>query len=463
MTEVSVSWLAKASRGRLVYSKGPKLINGVSTDSRTIREGECFIALKGKNFDGHDFVKECLSKKVTTFIVEDAFFSSNASLFENVNAIVVKDTYKALMDISVAYRTDFVPDKKIIAITGSSGKTTTKYIIAQLLSYKYKVEFSPKSYNNNVGVPLSILRINEDTDVGVLEVGMNRKGEIRKLSKIIMPDVGVITNIGYAHIEFLKTVKNIALAKSELFEGVKQGGVVFLNRNSRHLDVLELNAKRFQLDIRYFDINDARVIENRGVDGVVFEYDGVKFDTSIPGIHNVENLVCAFEIAKFFGIKISDLIPIVKNLSLPEMRDNVIRGRFTLIDDSYNANPDSMMRALDLLDSAKSSGKKIAVLGDMLELGEHSQKLHLQVADHILSKKIDYILCYGENFSLVHDYLIEKGMDKNNVISTSSINEIADILGYLVKDGDIVLVKGSRGMRLNEIASFLENKMKERA
>ncbi|MCS7298625.1 MAG: UDP-N-acetylmuramoyl-tripeptide--D-alanyl-D-alanine ligase [Spirochaetia bacterium] len=461
MIEVSVSWLAKVSRGRLAYSKGPKLISGISTDSRNIKEGECFVALRGKNFDGHNFVKECLSKKVTTFVVEDAFFNSNTNLFESANAIVVKDTYRALMDIGSAYRNDFVPDKKIIAITGSSGKTTTKYIIAQLLSYKYKVEFSPKSYNNNVGVPLSILKINEDTDIGVLEVGMNRKGEIRKLSKIIMPDVGIITNIGYAHIEFLKTVRNIALAKSELFEGIRQGGVVFLNKNSRYLDVLEVNAKRFQLDIHYFDVKEARVIQNRGIDGVVFEYDDVEFDTSVPGTHNIENLVCAFEIAKFFGIKISDLVSIVKNLSLPEMRNNVIRGWFTVIDDSYNANPDSMMMALDLLDSAKSKGKKIAVLGDMLELGEHSQKLHLQVADHILNKNIDYILCYGENFSLVHDYLIEKGMDKNNVISTSSINEIADILGYLVKEGDIVLVKGSRGMRLNEIASFLENKMKE--
>lgn len=460
MIEVSVSWLAKASQGRLVYAKGPKLVSGISTDSRNIREGECFVALKGKNFDGHDFIKECLSKKVTTFVVEDAFFNSNTNLFESTNVIVVKDTYRALMNIGSAYRSDFVPDKRIIAITGSSGKTTTKYIIAQLLSYKYKVEFSPKSYNNNVGVPLSILKINEDTDIGVLEVGMNRKGEIRKLSKIIMPDVGIITNIGYAHIEFLKTVKNIALAKSELFEGVRQGGVVFLNKNSRYLDVLEANAKRFQLDIRYFDVKEARVIQNRGIDGVVFEYDDIEFDTPVPGVHNIENLVCALEIAKFFGIKISELVPIVKNLSLPEMRNNVIRGWFTVIDDSYNANPDSMMMALDLLDSAKSTGRKIAVLGDMLELGEHSRKLHLQIADYILSKNIDYILCYGENFSLVHDYLIQKGMDKNNVISTSSINEIADILNYLVKEGDIVLVKGSRGMRLNEITSFLENKMK---
>ncbi|MCX8028466.1 MAG: UDP-N-acetylmuramoyl-tripeptide--D-alanyl-D-alanine ligase [Brevinematales bacterium] len=462
MIEVSVSWLAKASKGKLVISNGRKTITNISTDSRTIKLGECFIALKGKNFDGHNFIQECISKGIDTFIVESDYLSSQRFPFTNSNLIVVKDTYKSLMDIGTAYRNDFINTKKIIAITGSSGKTTTKYLISQLLSYKYNVEFSPKSFNNNIGVPLSLFRIDEKTDIGVLEIGMNKKGEIRKLSKIVSPDIGLITNIGYAHIEFLKTVRNIALAKSELFEGIKSGGVVFLNKNSRYLDVLESNAIKYQLKIHYFDVNKAKITNDKGIDGLVFEYDGIQFETPIPGVHNMENLIAGLEVAKFFGIKLQDLIPIVKNLSLPEMRNNVIRGWFTLIDDSYNANPDSMRRAIDLLSNIRTNGRKIAVLGDMLELGEMSKKLHEEIADYLIQKNIDFVICYGENFSLVHDYMISKGIDKNKVISVSSINEIADLLNYIIKEGDTILVKGSRAMRLNEVSSFLENKLKEK-
>lgn len=462
MVEVSVSWLVKSAKGRLGCVGSQKVVSGISTDSRSIKEEEAFVALKGKNFDGHNFVFECISKKVGTVVVENEFFEANKTKLKGINVIVVKDTYKALMDIAYAYRRDFIDTKKIVAITGSSGKTSTKYILAHLLYSKYKVAFSPKSYNNNVGVPLSVFRIDSDVDIGVLEIGMNRKGEIRKLSKIVLPDVSVVTNIGYAHIEFLKSTRNIALAKSEIFEGMRPGGTVFLNRNSRHLDVLEGVARKFQVKIEYFDVNRAKVIQNKGIDGVVFEYDGVKFDTTVPGLHNVENIVCAFEVCKLFGIDIRDLVPYVRDVKLPEMRNSIIRGWFTVIDDSYNANPDSMKRAVDLISNLKTDGRKILVLGDMLELGEFSKKLHLDVGEYLLDKDVDYILCYGDNFSHVADFLISRGVPKDRVIAASSINEIAEILDYLVKEGDVILVKGSRGMRLNEISSFLENKLKER-
>ncbi|MEN2998007.1 MAG: UDP-N-acetylmuramoyl-tripeptide--D-alanyl-D-alanine ligase [Brevinematia bacterium] len=462
MIEVSVSWLAKASRGKLVVSGKQKVISGISTDSRTIKGGECFVALRGKNFDGHTFVFDCISKGVSTFVVEDSFFSATKDKIRDVNVVVVKDTYKALMDIGASYRSDFISDKKIIGITGSSGKTTTKYLISQLLSYRYNVEYSPKSYNNNIGVPLSLFRINYDTDIGVVEMGMNRKGEIRKLSRIVTPEVGIITNIGYAHIEFLKSTRNIALAKAEIFEGMRPGNTVFLNKNSRYLDVLENSAKKFQLDVRYFDFNNARIIEDNGIDGIVFEYDGIRFETRIPGIHNIENLVCAFEVCKFFDINVEDLVSIVKNLSLPEMRNSITKGWFTIIDDSYNANPDSMKRAIDLLSNVKNAKRKIAVLGDMLELGELSQKLHMEIGEYILGKDIDFVICYGENFSHVADFLINSGASKDRVISVSSVNEIAEILNYLLREGDVVLVKASRGMKLNEVSSFLENKLKEK-
>ncbi len=462
MFEVSVSWLVKSSKGKLVEKGNQKIINGISTDSRSIKLGECFVALRGKNFDGHDFVFDCISKGISTFVVEDSFWSANKTNIKNVNVITVKDTYKALMDIAFWYRRDFLPDKTVICVTGSSGKTTTKYFISQLLSYKYNVRFSPKSFNNNVGVPLSIFKMDQDTDIGVLEIGMNRKGEIRKLSKVVLPNVGIVTNIGYAHIEFLKSTKNIALAKSELFEGMKPDSVVFLNKNSRHLDVLEKVASKFQLKIFYFDPSKAEIVEDLGIDGFVFDYDGVRFEVSFPGIHNVENIVCAFEVCKFFGIDVKNLVPIVKNLSLPEMRNSVIKGWFTVIDDSYNANPDSMKKAIDLLHKVSTRGKKIAVLGDMLELGELSLKLHLEIADYLLDKDIDFIFCYGENFSYVADYLVKKGLDKDKVIPVSSLNEIAEILDYLVKEGDVILIKGSRGMKLNEVSSFLENKIEEK-
>lgn len=462
MIDVSINWLASASKGKLVHTGKQKIVNNISTDSRTIKEGDCFIALKGQNFDGHNFVKECINKKVNVFIVNSSFYRENKNLFrKDISVIVVKDTSQTLLDIASKYRKDFIYDKKIVAITGSSGKTTTKFFISQLLAYKYNVKFSPKSFNNNIGVPLSLFNIDGDTDIGVIEVGMNHKGEIRKLSKIIIPDIGIITNIGFAHIQFLKTTRNIALAKSELFEGMRPESIVFLNKKTRHLDVLENTAKKLNLIIRYFDPSKARVIENKGIDGTIFEYEGIKFETNVLGVHNIDNLVCAFEVVKLFDISIEDLVPIVKNLNIPEMRSYIIKGKFTIIDDSYNANPDSMKKAIDLLDSIKSKGKKIAVLGDMLELGELSDKLHLEIGQYLLEKDIDYIICYGDKFSLVYDLLLKSGKSKDKIINTTSIAETAEILNYLITEGDIILIKASRGMRLNEISSFLENKLKE--
>jgi len=463
MEKFGIGWFTKALKGKVIKEYPPFIVDGVSTDSREILPNDVFIALKGNNFDGHSFIKECIQKGVRTFVVNSEFLANNPRFFDkyDVNVISVKDTLKGLNDLALAYRRDFLPNVKIIGITGSSGKTTTKFFLAQMLSHKYDVKFSPKSFNNNIGVPLSILSMDSKTDVALIEMGMNHKGEIKELSKIATPDVGVVTNIGFAHIGNLKSTKNIALAKAEIIFGMKEKGTLFLNKNSIHNDVFEQKVLAKNIQIKYFDVNNAKIIENKGLDGITFEYEGVRFFSQVPGLHNIENIVCSLEVSKFFGINIGELVSIVKSLSTPEMRTNIFRGKFVLIDDSYNANPDSMMKSIDFLDTLKTSGKKIAILGDMLELGEFSERLHLEVANHLLKKNIDYILCYGDEFSKVHDFLIQNGKDKDKVLTASSLTEIADIIKYLLKEGDIVLVKASRGMRLNEVSDFLKTKLKE--
>jgi UDP-N-acetylmuramoyl-tripeptide--D-alanyl-D-alanine ligase len=463
MEKFGLEWFVKALKGRVHKKHPPFIVDGISTDSREISPNEAFIALKGSNFDGHSFIKDCIQKGVRTFVVSEEFLSNNPTFFDkyDVNVIKVKDTLRALNNLAEAYRRDFIPNVKVIGITGSSGKTTTKFFLAQLLSHKYKVKFSPKSFNNNIGVPLALLSVDSDIDIAIIEMGMNHKGEIKELSKIATPDVSIITNIGYAHIGNLKSTRNIALAKAEIIFGMKEKSTLFLNKNSMHNDILREKALRKNIEIKYFDVNEAKIIENKGLDGIVFEYDGINFFSQVPGVHNLENIVCALEVSTFFGIDISELVSVVKSLSTPEMRTNIYRKKFTLIDDSYNANPDSMKKAIDLLDSIKTNGKKIAILGDMLELGEFSEQLHLEVAKHLLNKDIDYVICYGDEFSKVHDFLIQSGKDKSKILTASSLTEIAEIIEYILKDGDVVLVKASRAMRLNEVSDFLKTKLRE--
>ncbi len=465
MVKVSIDWICGAVNGTLVSQGFVNSVEGISIDSRTIRERDVFVAIKGENFDGHEFVKECLEKGVRTFIVKKDFFNKSKKLFGEIkcNVIEVKDTVKALSSIALKYREEIVSDKNTIGVTGSSGKTTTKYFISQVLSYKYNVISSPKSYNNHIGVPLSMLMIEDNTEFAVIEMGMNHKGEISKLSKIVKPNLAVVTNIGYAHIGLLKSQANIASAKSEIIDGMKKGDVLLLRKNIAFENIFTKKALKAGINVEYFDPSEIKVLENLGLDGFVVEYKGCVFNFPVIGVQNIDNLACALKVAEMYGIKPSSLEDIISNLKTPEMRNNIFRGKFVLIDDSYNANPDSMKKAIDTLSTIRTKGKKIVVLGDMLELGEFSEELHLEVVKYLAQANIDYIILYGEEFSKEFDYLIKSGRDKDKTFITSAIVEIGEILNYIISEGDIVLVKASRGMRLNEVSEFLRIKLEEKS
>lgn len=465
---ININWILDATKGKILKKTRKNYpIKGFSTDTRIISEDEVFIALKGEKFDGHDFIEDAIKKGVKYTIVDINTFTKHKDaeslLKKDINIIGVENTYKALQDLAYKYRRDFLNNIIVIGITGSSGKTTVKNLIALLLSIKYNVHVSPKSYNNLIGLPLTILNTPLNTQILILEMGMNRKGEILQLSSIAMPNIAVITNIGWAHVGLLGSQRAIAEAKSEIFSGMPEDGVVFLNKDTPFLDILEQKAGKRK--IIYFSKNDIKLVEDLVLDGMIINVYGEIITVPIIGEHNLYNLSAALKVSEYLSVteKKEKLLKTLKELKLPSMRMEVLKRSFTVILDCYNANPDSMKSALTVLSKVKTSGKKIAVLGDMLELGTFSEQLHKEIAEFILQiNNIDYVLTYGEYSQIIPDMLISSGFPSDRAFSFLNKVELADALWYMVKPGDVVLFKASRGMKLEEVAEYILSKEEEK-
>ncbi|RKY38753.1 MAG: UDP-N-acetylmuramoyl-tripeptide--D-alanyl-D-alanine ligase [Candidatus Omnitrophota bacterium] len=398
--------------------------SGVSIDSRTIREGELFIALKGKRFDGHKFVKEAIRKGARGAIVSLPLSLSPPSTF---SLLYVLDTLKALGDIS-AYlrRKSSIP---IIGITGSNGKSTVKELIAFLLSRRYRVLKNKGNENNYIGVSLTLLRLNPAVQVGVVEMGTNHFGEIRRLSKMIEPTVGVITNIGYAHLEFFKSIEGVYEAKLELIEGLRRDGLLVIDGRDKTL--YSRAKERF-----------------RG------EVIGVKEEVFSRNLIHPQNLAIAFAVCERMGIDKKEMRERIKVFQAPPMRMQMKEKRgIRIINDAYNSNPSSLSYAIEQL--ARFGRRRILVVGDMLELGEESEGLHFEIGKVVAEKEIDILISVGKLAQQIGRGADYYGM-KGDILHFSSNQETSRYLITILKAGDTVLIKGSRGMRMEEIVSQLE-------
>ncbi|MGC8771739.1 MAG: UDP-N-acetylmuramoyl-tripeptide--D-alanyl-D-alanine ligase [Brevinematia bacterium] len=415
----------------------------ISIDSRQIDKNSVFLAIKGEKFDGHSFIKDCINKGVNYFILNKKY---KHKIKEKGCFWFVDDTIKALGILAKKYRNEIFANS--VAITGSSGKTTTRELIVSIISKKYNVHTAKKNFNNEIGLPLTILEAPPETHIFVLELGMNHRGEIHRLSKIVSPFVSIITNIGYAHIGNLGSRENIARAKAEIFDGMNKGGYVFLNKDDDFYDFLKRISPCEVID---FSVNDIKIIENKGIDGFVIDYKGEKIDFKLPGIHNISNLACAIKIGEFFNINSKNIVEAIKNFTPVKGRNEVVKGRITLINDAYNANPASMKASLSVL--ASSSGRKIAVLSDMLELGKFEIKLHEELGDWINEKKLcDFIFCYGRLTKIMAEKI------KNiEVLWFENKEKMTEKLKSFLKDGDIVLLKASHSMGLEEVFENLKS------
>ena len=423
-------------------------VNSFSKDTRTIGNNDVFLAIKGDNFDGNSFINDAFEKGASLVICDnpsnnDISYAKN----NNKNLIIVDDTIVALQKLATYKRSLYnIP---VIAITGSAGKTSTKDIIYSVLSTKYKVLKTPGNLNNHIGLPLTILSL-KDEDILLVEMGMNHFGELSILSNIAKPTIAVITNIGTAHIGNLGSKENILKAKLEILDGLQQSGKYIINND----DSLLSSERDKHANVYTYGINNASFVKATDLvlneEDASFKVDGFNYKINISGEHFVYNALCAITLGKLFKIDDKSIAKGLLSFSISANRMDVIKTKkYTIINDSYNANYDAMVYALRYLNNLK--GRKIAVLGSMLELGEFSSDIHFKLGKEIDNLDIDLVLTVGEDAKFIN-----KGITRT---TNYHFNSNSDVISYLkenLKENDYVLVKASHSLNFKEIVDNIK-------
>lgn len=411
-------------------------------DSRKVKENSVFIALEGTQVDGHEFIKIAFEKGASVCVVSKNWFAENKVNFQNKNFVVGENSLAALQELAKIYRAELTT--KVIGLTGSNGKTTTKDLLFEVLSKKFKTYKTPGNFNNHIGLPLAILEIPEETEIAVIEIGANHVGEIAELCRIAQPEFGLITNIGRSHIGEFGSEENILKAKTELFRWLeKSGGKAFVNSDDLRLVSLSPRSSITYGTKRKADFFGVVHKLPTNSNPVFSVNSGKEIKLKTLGEHNILNALSAFAIGSEFGISEDKIISVLENF-------NGVSGRFTIknisgvnfIDDTYNSNPESTFAALETLKKFPK-GKKIAVLGEMLELGEFTKELHSEVGRKAKELGIRLVLTFGENAKFI--------AENSGGIHFASKEKLVERLRQEVSEGDFVLVKGSRGMKMEEV------------
>ncbi|MCX7843586.1 MAG: UDP-N-acetylmuramoyl-tripeptide--D-alanyl-D-alanine ligase [Clostridia bacterium] len=455
MLKLTCKDILEATGGSLLFGSLETEILRISTDSRKIEHGDLFIPIAGERFDGHDFVQSSLEAGASAVISHKAL-----QYAEGKTAIKVGDTRKALADIARFYRMKF--DIPFVAITGSVGKTSTKDMVYCVMQERFNTLKTEGNFNNEIGLPLTMFNLDPSHDAGVLELGMSGFGEISRLVSVVRPDIAIITNIGMAHIEKLGSRQNILKAKMEILEGLKEGGLLILNGDDPLLhglkDFLKVRTVFYGMDEGHD--YQAYNIESHGESGTKFEINisqrEYKVHVPVPGIHNVYNALAAIAAGIELKIPMELVVNGISKFTSGKMRLNIINHNgFKIINDAYNASPQSMEAALGVLSDVASGGRTVAVLGDMLELGDWSLKAHKDLGKFAISQGIKYIITVGENARGIAEGAMTAGAEEHRVFSFEETGKAAEFLGKFVKQGDTVLVKGSRGMKMEQIVDKL--------
>ncbi|NPC91596.1 UDP-N-acetylmuramoyl-tripeptide--D-alanyl-D-alanine ligase [Bacillus sp. WMMC1349] len=427
------------------------MVKGVSTDSRRLAKEQLFIPLTGERFNGHAFVKQAFQEGVAAVL----WNRDEPNPPQGHAVIVVDDTLKALQRLAKAYREQL--QIKVIGVTGSNGKTTTKDMIHAVLQTVYRVHKTEGNYNNHIGLPLTLLAMPEDTDIAVLEMGMSAKGEIEFLSRLARPDAAVITNIGESHLQDLGSREGIAEAKLEIVSGLsKDGTLIYIGDEpllSKNLVNPPYKTKTFGEDPAF----DYQLEKMKQTDqGTAFDVKGIDNHFYIPvlGKHNVKNALAAIAVGDLFGITDDKLEEGLKNIKVTGMRLELMKtsSGLAIINDAYNASPTSMKAAIELVEQLTGYGKKIVVLGDMLELGEQERTFHEGIGKAINQDAIDLVFTYGE----LSEYIAKGALQtfpENRVFHfrREQKENLKQLLSEKAEAGDLILVKASRGMKLEDV------------
>ncbi len=427
---------------------------GVSIDSRTIQRGQIFFALKGERFDGHQFVPQALQKGASAAVVRRDYpkLAGGGGLLVRVD-----DPLLALQRLAASYRRRFpIP---FVAITGTNGKTTTKDMTAEILSTRFWVLKTAGNLNNHIGLPLTLLRLSPQHQIGVVELGASAPGEIRQLAELAAPEVGLITNIGPAHLQGFGTIQRIAQSKAELIKYLNNSGTVVLNMDDPYLQAISSEVKGrfvgfgikartdFQAAVLCWDQNGCGRIKVKGTE----------IQLKAPGLHNIYNALGAMAVTELWGIPPEECKRALEGFGLAALRCQIEeKGGVKFINDTYNANPDSTKAALQLLMSLKPKGRgrRIAVLGDMLELGEHSPQAHEQIGQYVAEGNIDYLFTVGELSKLASHKANSLGM-AGKARHFQDNQEVSQWLSQFLREGDVILIKGSRKLRMEQIVESI--------
>ena len=420
-------------------------ISGIAIDSRSIKNGDLFVAIPGEKFDGHDFVISAFNNGAVAAIVNKSYQVSNlpdtAALFH------VDDTVFALGELAKNHREKM--NGLIIAITGSNGKTTVKNLIFHvLMGYANSIK-SKGNFNNFYGLPLSLFEMNQDHQYGVFELGMSAEGEIRRLSEIASPSVAVVTNVGPAHMEFFDTIGDIAKAKLEIVENIKSDGSLIIKGDDENLINVLGEYKNNMITFGYTEDSGIYPVDLEFDENQLssFTVDNVVFKSPLAGKHNVYNLLATIAVSKTIGIDLELVSERLANYVPEGMRSEVIeKNGIKVILDCYNANPVSTKFALDTLANMKADGRRIAVIGDMLELGEKSSEYHREIGTYASELQIDSLFSYGQLSQTITEQFGDNGKHFDD--KASLLNKLTNF----VREGDIILFKGSRGMALEDVA-----------
>lgn len=448
-----VDELLKATGGRLINGRKSAAVKGISIDSRTIRREEAFIAIKGPNFDGHDFVGEAIRKGARVVIIHSKEFIVHSS--KKISFIMVEDTTRALGDIAGFQRQKF--DLPVIAVTGSNGKTTTKEMIAWVLSKECKVLKNIGTKNNQIGLPVALLDLNSSYDIAVLEVGTNHFGEVDYLARICQPNIGIITNIGPSHLEYFSNLKGVLKEKSALLGYLKDPRIAILNADDGLLKRQAPIKNRKPVILGFgiktksdFCASDIRIFNGK-IEFVVNQK--YRFRLKTLGYFNIYNALAALTVARLFGMGYREISSRLSTFNFPQNRLELLElNSIKFINDTYNSNPVSLKQAVEALDNFRIKGRKIFIMGDMLELGNSKELFHRQAGRQV-SGVCDVFITVGELSKFAAEAARISGFDTKNIFTCASNLQAQDILFKKVSPGpdDIVLIKGSRAMQMEEI------------
>ena len=461
--ELKITEILDATQGILIAGGCYDTISDVSIDSRKTAAGNLFIPLKGTQCDGHKFIKSAFKHGANVSLVQrqNPAAKNIVKTLHNKILIEVEDPLKALGDIAGCWRRKL--NTKIAAITGSNGKTTTKEMVWNIIAEKMPSAKNPGNWNNLIGLPLSLFQLDKTHKAAILEMGMSERGEICRLSEICRPQIGLITNIGPSHLEQTGSLDNIEAAKAELFEYLSPNDTAIINNDDARSDSLVKKTRAgsiISFGISKGDIHTSNM-RCSNCSSSAFDLHVKAEKTTVhlkfPWPHFISNSLAAAAVAHALGAGIKDIKKGLETFTpVPGRMELIDLNGINIINDSYNANPASMNASLRALSSISSGSRKIAVLGDMLELGEQSGKFHKETGKTVADLNIDQLLAIGDFSSLVREGALSGGMDSSNIVLCSSINELALELKRKTVKGDSVLLKGSRKMGIEKVIGLLQ-------